>query len=232
MDAGVAAVLAALITATGAIVAAMLASRHKQPDIPPPDETERGLKTHTLTGLPPLPPLDPYKSAVPSRSTFTTTVSPEPWTAPGVIGGHGATVRYAGFWVRLLAGLIDAVLVVFSFCATFVIFKFLFLRLAPGDEDAFGVFGGLTVMFVTLFLFYVLLPSIEAWQATPGKQACGLRLVRADGGRVTPLLAVKRFFSCVLSALPAGLGFLMIALDDEKRGLHDMICDTRVIYTP
>jgi hypothetical protein len=108
MDAGVAAVLAALITATGAVLAAMLMRGHKQPDIPRHDEHERaGLKTHTVTTLPPLPPLEPYKTAGPSRTASTTTVSPEPWTAPGVIGGRDATVKYAGFWVRLLAGLID-----------------------------------------------------------------------------------------------------------------------------
>jgi uncharacterized RDD family membrane protein YckC len=87
-------------------------------------------------------------------------------------------------------------------------------------------------MFVTLFLFYVLLPSIEAWQATPGKRACGLRVVRADGGRVTPLLALGRCLSYSISALPAGLGFFIIGLDDHKRGLHDMICGTWVVYTP
>jgi hypothetical protein len=131
------AILAALIgaagaiiaAATGAVIAAKMTSRHKQPD--------------PSTSLPPLPPLEPYKSAGPSSTASTTTVAPGSRTAPGVSGVHNATVKFAGFWVRLLAGLIDVVLVVFSSYVGFVIAKNLLWRgPAAVDEDILGVFGG------------------------------------------------------------------------------------------
>jgi uncharacterized RDD family membrane protein YckC len=65
--------------------------------------------------------------------------------------------------------------------------------------------------------------------ATPGKMACGLRVVTADGGRVTYARALARYFSTIISAVTLMIGFVMAAFDEEKRALHDRICDTRVV---
>jgi uncharacterized RDD family membrane protein YckC len=207
MDAGVAAVLAALITAAGAVVAAMVMSRHKA------DGT--GLKTSA--GLPPLPPLEPYRSAGPS-------------IAPGVSGVHDATLKFAGFWVRLLAGAIDVVLL-------FVLAAVVgWLRGLDAHFDVrrdWHLYAAVLYSPAVVLVFYhFFFPSMGSWQATPGKMMCGLRVIRVDGGWVTPLLALRRFLLYFVSALPAGLGFFMIGWDDQKRGLHDRICDTRVVYTP
>ena len=40
-------------------------------------------------------------------------------------------------------------------------------------------------------------------------------------------------FAEMLSSLTLGIGYIMVAFDDEKRGLHDRdICDTRVVRKP
>ena len=67
--------------------------------------------------------------------------------------------------------------------------------------------------------------------ATPGKMAWGLKVIRADGGTVSYGRAFGRFWAQLLSGLLLGIGFIMVAFDDEKRALHDHICDTRVIRT-
>jgi uncharacterized RDD family membrane protein YckC len=41
--------------------------------------------------------------------------------------------------------------------------------------------------------------------------------------------AFGRYFAKILSAIILGIGYIMVGFDSEKRGLHDMICDTRVI---
>ena len=64
---------------------------------------------------------------------------------------------------------------------------------------------------------------------TPGKKVCRIRVVNADGSQVTYGKATGRFFGYILSSLILCIGFLMAAWDDEKRALHDRICDTRVI---
>jgi len=65
--------------------------------------------------------------------------------------------------------------------------------------------------------------------ATPGKMALGMKVVRPDGSRVDIGRAVGRYFAKLLSMMILCIGYIMIGFDPEKRGLHDMICDTRVV---
>ena len=65
--------------------------------------------------------------------------------------------------------------------------------------------------------------------ATPGKMALGLKVVRADGSPVDYARAAGRFFGKMLSGIILGIGYIMAGFDAQKRALHDMICDTRVI---
>ena len=65
--------------------------------------------------------------------------------------------------------------------------------------------------------------------ATPGKMVLGLRVVRPDGGPVSLGRAVGRYFAKMLSAIIMLIGFIMAGFDREKRALHDMLVDTRVI---
>lgn len=64
---------------------------------------------------------------------------------------------------------------------------------------------------------------------TPGKKMCKIKVVNPDGTQVSYGKATGRFFGYFLSMLILGIGFLMAAWDDEKRALHDRLCDTRVI---
>ena len=70
---------------------------------------------------------------------------------------------------------------------------------------------------------------IGKYGATLGKMACKIKVVTADGGQVSYLLSLGRYFAKMLSALTLMIGYLMAAFDDEKRALHDRICNTRVI---
>ncbi|MBV9463243.1 MAG: RDD family protein, partial [Verrucomicrobiae bacterium] len=65
--------------------------------------------------------------------------------------------------------------------------------------------------------------------ATPGKMACGLRVIRPDGEPITYWRALGRTFAEFVSQITLMVGYVIIAFDPEKRGLHDRICDTRVI---
>jgi uncharacterized RDD family membrane protein YckC len=65
--------------------------------------------------------------------------------------------------------------------------------------------------------------------ATPGKMVIGVKVVRPDGSRVDLGRAFGRYFAKLLSGLILCIGFIMVGFDSQKRGLHDMICDTRVI---
>ena len=65
--------------------------------------------------------------------------------------------------------------------------------------------------------------------ATPGKMALGLKVVRPNGGPITLGRAVGRYFAKRLSSITLGIGYIIAGFDAEKRAMHDMIVDTRVV---
>jgi uncharacterized RDD family membrane protein YckC len=86
-------------------------------------------------------------------------------------------------------------------------------------------FSGLSLGF-----FYYVYFMRSPWQATPGKRICGIRVTRADGGRVNGWLALGRTLAYSLSLVPLGIGFFMAAWTDQKKALHDIVCRTRVVH--
>ena len=70
---------------------------------------------------------------------------------------------------------------------------------------------------------------IGRYGATLGKMALGLRVVTSEGAPVTYARALGRYFAKLLSAFLCGIGYLLAAFDEQKRALHDRICDTRVV---
>jgi uncharacterized RDD family membrane protein YckC len=87
-----------------------------------------------------------------------------------------------------------------------------------------NLFLGLAIGLVYEWFF------LARYQATPGKMALGLKVVRADGSRLSTGRIIGRYFAETLSGLILGIGYIMAAFDEpERRTLHDRICDTRVI---
>ena len=65
--------------------------------------------------------------------------------------------------------------------------------------------------------------------ATVGKMACRLKVVTADGNKISYLRALGRHFAEWISGMILLVGYIMAAFDGQKRALHDHICNTRVI---
>lgn len=141
----------------------------------------------------------------------------------------------AGFWIRSLAYALDNFLV-FLGTVTLAFISGLATGLggvttAMGSEDVdrlatfFGFFIGI---FSGLFYFTFFL----GWCGqTPGKKLFGLKVIGTSGDPVTYPQALLRYFGYMASFLLLGLGFLMVAVDRKKRGLHDLIAGTQVIRT-
>jgi uncharacterized RDD family membrane protein YckC len=55
-------------------------------------------------------------------------------------------------------------------------------------------------------------------------------VVTADGGRVSYLRALGRYFAKMLSGFTCLIGYIIAAFDGQKRALHDHICNTRVVF--
>jgi uncharacterized RDD family membrane protein YckC len=60
--------------------------------------------------------------------------------------------------------------------------------------------------------------------------ACGIKVVNGDGSPVSYAKGAARVLGYLVSGCPTlCIGFLMMLWDDQKRTLHDRMCDTRVI---
>jgi uncharacterized RDD family membrane protein YckC len=138
-------------------------------------------------------------------------------------------LAYAGFWTRFAAVLIDGVILFFVNAGIGFVAGVGFASTLRTPSPGFIVLQAI-VMLINLCIgvgYEVIL--IGKYGATVGKMACKIKVVTAQGGNVSYLLALGRYFAKMLSGLILGIGYLMAAFDDEKRALHDRICDTRVI---
>jgi len=94
------------------------------------------------------------------------------------------------------------------------------------------LFGLLLFLFTFPLFVAVYFLALHGWQGqTLGKMFMGLRVVRVDGGEVTPGLAFLRLIGFGLSIFPLGLGLFWSIIDREKCAWHDHLAATRVVLT-
>lgn len=161
---------------------------------------------------------------------------PEP---PKTLQGY-----YAGFASRLLAFLVDVVLVSLLFVsttwitsvtvATLRIGSYLGISLEsiPGATALADIVtspGFIALVTVLFILSYHTFFLVFAGQ-TPGKALLGLRVVPVSGGKLRPWRAMLRYLGYYLSALPAFTGFFWVMLDDQRQAWHDKLAGTVVLY--
>ena len=130
----------------------------------------------------------------------------------------------AGFWVRLAAWFIDFVVLMVP--------QLVLIGLWPGFGDYFDEYGSYfhwidLVNFIGVALYYTV--AVSVWQTTVGKRLLGLYVLRTDGSGIGPWRALARYFATLFSFLFFCIGYLMIGLRSDKRGLHDLMCDTAVV---
>ena len=140
------------------------------------------------------------------------------------------TDRLGGFWVRLIAFIVDSFLT-FAFSVTIASFTGIsvadwWIEVWTSDEPGWGAFDWIgSVTGMVYFSIWV-----AVWSTTLGKLLFGLEVVRNDGSKVGVGRAFARYWCYLISLSLLGIGFLMIAFRRDKRGLHDLICDTKVVY--
>jgi uncharacterized RDD family membrane protein YckC len=137
------------------------------------------------------------------------------------------TMEYAGFWIRFGAKVVDWIIV--GIVNTAIAFMLGIMAATPSDTSGSLAF----VMIGNLFQFVVdavyTTWFVGRYGATLGKMICRIKVVTADGGRVSYANALGRYFAAILSGMILLIGYIMAAFDDQKRALHDRICNTRVV---
>lgn len=146
---------------------------------------------------------------------------------PGMTGG---ALRFGSFGARFLAKLID-VLFQALIISIFVGMLFVFILSLGENPNPMIVLPVVLVGYVLVAAFPIVYNAefVARRGATPGKAAMGLKVVDADGKAVSRGRAWGRAFAELLSGMTFYIGYLLVLFDNEKRSLHDLVCDTRVI---
>jgi uncharacterized RDD family membrane protein YckC len=138
----------------------------------------------------------------------------------------------ANFWWRLLAYIIDYILLVLLIASVSVAFG-LILRFTGVSfywEDAHDM----KLRLITIILFITYHSGFEStrMQGSIGKTICGLKVVNANGLRINFSNALGRNAGKLISSLVCGMGFLNIFWDKRRQGWHDQMAKTYVIRKP
>jgi uncharacterized RDD family membrane protein YckC len=152
--------------------------------------------------------------------------------------------HYAGLTSRLLAFMIDTVIISTVILTTswFVATTWRLLQLElilRGLQQRSPIMENMK-MFITSPMFYSIITLlfiatyyIFFWTVTgqsPGKGIMGLRILTHRGGKLKLSQAILRYIGYYLSAIPLGLGFFWILIDDRRLAWHDRLANTCVVY--
>ncbi|WP_284139565.1 MULTISPECIES: RDD family protein [unclassified Virgibacillus] len=138
-------------------------------------------------------------------------------------------LRYAGFWMRFWAYMADLIIV---FSITGIVLLPLHFIGTGGSPISIGYWTVNGIISIGVLYLYFLLMT-KYFSQTLGKMIFGIKVIRKD---LEPLTwsdlifreIIGRFFYRVFTI--AGLLYIVVAFDDRKRGIHDMIGDTSVIH--
>jgi uncharacterized RDD family membrane protein YckC/pSer/pThr/pTyr-binding forkhead associated (FHA) protein len=178
---------------------------------------------------PPIPQSPPVAS--PQRPPAPPSLGLQP-PPPPVAAVTGA-LNYAGFGVRLVASLIDGLLLSALMIPFIILIGVFMVKMQNSGEPsplAFIVISASYVIIIVASLIYQLI-FIGKKGATPGKKFMKLRVTFPDGQYPIGIgKAFLRMIGTMLSGMICMIGYLMIIFDKEQhRALHDRIAGTVVI---
>jgi uncharacterized RDD family membrane protein YckC len=148
-------------------------------------------------------------------------------STPTLVGAP--PLQYAGLATRAVGLAVDvaiAQIIVFGGGAVLA----LVASLAGGD----GEFGTIerflaAIAWAAVVGFYFVLWWSTTGQ-TPGMRLMGLRVLDPAGGHPGIPRSCLRLIGLVLCIVPLFAGFLPVLVDDRRRGCHDMLAGTVVVY--
>lgn len=160
--------------------------------------------------------------------------------------------KYAGFWIRIVASLIDGIILGIPLFFIQMIVNAVVLIPLTGDvvdmntnpnnyidgqafnADVLKATGISTIINVAisfvLGITYFASMESSSKQGTLGKMAVGIQVTDINGEKITFKRSVARYFSKILSGIPFYIGYIMAGFTQKKQGLHDIIAKTQVVY--
>lgn len=155
-------------------------------------------------------------------------------------------IRYAGFWIRFMASLLDTIFlalpvgIIIYFLSDgswfdFAQYKHNILMAMRANTHALDTQPLTSLKWEILFEVSVLLVTLFFWKrfrgATPGKKFVHIKIVDAKTFKdIDNKQAITRSFGYIASTFSFLLGFIMVMFRRDKRGLHDLLAGTAVVY--
>jgi uncharacterized RDD family membrane protein YckC len=142
---------------------------------------------------------------------------------------------YAGFWLRLVAVIIDTIFILIVILGAATVVRFVLgAPVGPGAAKygvkVFSRGHGIIILICILvpWLYWALMES-SPQQATLGKMALGLKVTDLQGKPISFGKATGRYFGKLVSELIFYVGFMMAGWTEKKQALHDIMAGTLVV---
>jgi uncharacterized RDD family membrane protein YckC len=179
---------------------------------------------------PPPPPSGGYPPPPPPAGGF-------PPTQPAGFGGYAAAPQatYGGFWIRLVAYIVDVIIIAIPIVILAVILGVV-LGVATSSSSSSQTAGAATSGLASLIQLISFVITIGYFVYFWGRgQTIGMRVFHlrvADANTGLPIgygRAALRYLGYIVSALVCYIGFIWAAFDARKQGWHDKIANTVVL---
>lgn len=152
--------------------------------------------------------------------------------------------KYAGFWLRFVAYIIDyIILYVINLIIIVPILGVVgvsagasmdYASMTEGDfiqmfqTILMAVVAGSIVLMVVNVLYYTLMEASK-FQGTVGKIALGLKVTDKDGNKLDFVKALLRNLGKIVSGAIIMIGYIMAGFTEKKQALHDMFVGALVV---
>lgn len=166
---------------------------------------------------PPVPPQYRQDNIFPPKPPTPSPVVPTP---------RGSTqpqpIKYASFWQRFVAALIDGIILIIFY---FVILVILFMASTGSSGEVLGSIA-ILLWFVLNWLYCAFMESSDK-QGTFGKMALGIIVADLNNNRISFIKATVRHLGKFISL--SVIGYLMVVFTEQKQAFHDMMAGCLVV---
>ncbi len=148
------------------------------------------------------------------------TMQPGSMQQPVSATGSLVSAPKAGFWIRVLAYIIDAIILgIIGSIITSI------LNLSLNGRSSVNLILGL--IYFTYFW-----SNSSVWPGqTVGQKLLNLRVIKTDGSDLDIGRSVIRYVGLIISFIVILIGVIWVAFDPNKQGWHDKIAGTYVVKT-
>jgi uncharacterized RDD family membrane protein YckC len=177
-------------------------------------------------------PTNPAAGVPNPAPSFTPSYAVPAATYPSAV--PAAAVGYGGFWIRLVAFIIDAIVVrvvVAPIAMVFGALGFAGGMMHGAPHLGMALLGGGVTLILVIFgsWLYEAFMESSSYQATLGKMILGMKVTDLNGNRISFERATGRHFAKWLSGMILGIGYIMVGFTERKQGLHDLLAGTLVL---